>query len=89
MSQNSIIKPINPAMADRATANATDILQRLALASLVHQNGGRIVFPLSDLDWIKDHTLGLTSEVISSQHTQERWFVVKVAEEPKESRIVQ
>lgn len=82
-------KPIATPISDKDTVIATDILQRLALAALVHQNGGRIVFPLKDLDWIKDNTLGLNSEIISSQHTNEKWFVVNVVSEPNGSTIIQ
>lgn len=82
-------KPITTPIPDKDTVIATDILQRLALAALVHQNGGRIVFPSKDLDWIKDNTLGLNSEIISSQHTNEKWFVVNVVSEPNGSTIIQ
>jgi hypothetical protein len=85
----SPLKPVIDTVPDKEALMTDDILQKLALASLVHQNGGRMVFPLKDLDYIRDNTMGLNSQVISSQHTTERWFVLNTIVTPVGSAVVQ
>lgn len=90
MSGLSPLKPVETAIPDKNTALATDLLQSLALAAIVSRNGGKMVFPLSDLNEISQTTLGLNVEVISSQHTPERFAVFTIVPpEPQGSKIIQ
>lgn len=87
----SPLKPVEIPIPDENTVILTEMMYKLALALLVQQSGGRMVFPVKDLDWIKANTLGLESEVITSQHTPEKWFVIKtvLVEKVAESLIIQ
>jgi hypothetical protein len=89
VSQISTQKPVNPPIPNAEAAATTAVLQALALASLVRQNGGKMTFPLSDLHWIETHTLGLNAEIFSSQHTPEKFLILTTLEEPKGAAAVQ
>ena len=89
MSALSPLKPTEVPIPHAEAAATTAVLQSLALASLVRQNGGKMTFPLSDLHWIETHTIGLNSEIFSSQHTTEKFLILTTLEEPKGAAIVQ
>jgi hypothetical protein len=88
MSMISPSKPINDAIPDGKAIDVSNLLKDLALGSLVKQNGGRMVFPLKDLDWIKENTYGLNAEVISSSHVDEKWLVLNLIPVPMEEKII-